>query len=89
MALEDPAAAEAHGREHLLARVADSMAEHYVPREAVSDLRQVGAQAFVEAEGHVECFELAPERLIVRIVPVAAIDRVGTEEDAFEPQLLH
>jgi hypothetical protein len=38
---------------------------------------------------HVERFELAPERFIVRIVPIAAIDRIGTKEDAFEAQVLH
>ena len=89
MALQDSAAAEAHGCEHLLARMADGVAEHDVPPEAVPDLRQVCAQAFVEAKRHVERFELAPERLVVRIVPVAAIDRIGTKKDAFEAELLH
>jgi len=43
MALEDPTAAEAHGCEHLLARMADGVAEHDVPPESVPDLRQVCA----------------------------------------------
>jgi hypothetical protein len=37
--------------------LADGVASHYVPREAVPDLRQVGAQAFVEAERHVKRLE--------------------------------
>jgi len=44
MALEDPAAAEAHGGEHLLTGVTDGVAEHHVPPEAVADLWQVGAR---------------------------------------------
>ena len=85
MALKDPAAAEAHGCEHLLAQVADSVAEHHVPREAVPDLRQLGAQAFVEAERHVEGFELATERLIVRIGPLRPLTGLGRRKMPLKP----
>src|SRR5947209_20626194 len=85
MALEDPAAAEAHGGEHLLTGVTDGVAEHHVPPEAVADLWQVGPQALVEAARDVERLQLAPERPVVRVVPVPAVYGVRTEQDALKP----
>src|SRR2546425_11855894 len=77
----DPAAAEAHGGEHLLTGVTDGVAEHHVPPEAVADLWQGGAQALVEAERDVERLQLAPEPPVVRGVPVPAGDGGRAEEE--------
>ena len=54
-------------------------------RRSGSHLRQVCAQAFVEAKRHGERFELVPERLIIRIVPIATLTGLGREEMPLKP----
>ena len=42
----------------------------------------------MEANGHAECLEGRPQRLVVGVVPGATVDQVRTEEDPTEAQLL-
>ena len=44
--------------------------------------------AFVEPDGEVESLALGPKRVIVGVVPVAALDGVGAEEYALEAEVL-
>src|SRR5262252_9394337 len=43
----------------------------------------------METNGYAECFERRPQRLVVEVVPVSAIDDVRAQEDAAEAQLVH
>src|SRR5437667_80508 len=89
MPLEDATAAEAHSGQHLLARMADDVAQHDVAAKPLAHLRQQRAHRLVEPEGHFEGFELAPQWLVVRIVPVASVDGIGAEEDGPEAEVPH
>src|SRR3989442_5934409 len=89
MPLEEATAAEAHSRQHLLARMADDVAQHDVAAKPLAHLRQQRAHRLVEPEGHFEGFELAPQWLVVRIVPVPSVDGIGAEEDGPEAEVPH
>ena len=56
--------------------------------EVVARLRQVHPPALVEAERHAQAFDLGPERIVVGVVPVAAVDRIGADEHRLEAQLV-
>src|SRR2546427_7743047 len=89
MPRQNPAAAEAHGGEHLLARMTDGVAQHHIAAEPLAHLRQVRTEAFVKAQRNIERFELAPEWLVGRIVSAADVHGVGAEEDGLESALSH
>src|SRR5262245_58642927 len=89
MALEDAARTEGAGGEHLLDRMRVDVLEHRVGAELLADLAELRAGALVKAERHLELLERGPERLVVRIVPVAAADLVRSEEHRAEAILAH
>src|SRR5215510_3589284 len=89
MALEDAARAEGAGGEHLLDRMGIDVLEHRVGAELLADLTELGARALVEAERHLELLERGPQRLVVRIVPVASVHLVRPEEHRAEAVLAH
>ena len=67
----------------------EGMAEHSVVPKLFAHVRQGGRIALMEPNGHAECFERGPQRLVVGVVPVPAIDNVRAQEDAAEAQLVH
>src|SRR3989475_12821375 len=78
VALEDAAHAQADARLHHLERVAHHVT-HDPPVESLAgllDVRHLPGATFVEADRHAEALELGPERVVVRVMPVAAVDRV-------------
>src|SRR3989441_8520655 len=91
VALEDAAHAHADARLHHLERVAHHVT-HDPPVESLAgllDVRHLPGAAFVEADRHAEALELGPERVVVRVMPVAAVDRVRAHEHGPEPELRH
>src|SRR5437764_1203398 len=82
VALEHAAHAPADARLHHLERVAHHVT-HDPPVESLAgllDVRHLPGAAFVEADRHAEALELGPERVVVRVMPVAAVDRVRAQE---------
>src|SRR5207247_8377663 len=89
-ALEHAAGAAAHGDEH----DAQPLAEGVPHDELVEDLeREVGLEirlaAAVEGDRDAEALALGPQRVVVGVVPGAAGDAAGCQEDRLEAELLH
>src|SRR5439155_21141690 len=89
MTLQDAAATKAAHRQHLLDGMAVDVFEHGVGRKLLTHLPQLCARAFMKPQRHFQLLQHAPQRLIVRIVPVARVDLVGPQKDPAEAQLLH
>src|ERR1044071_7793860 len=64
------------------------VAQHEVIAELVAYLARRRSIRFVKAEGRAEILERGPERLVVELVPVVAVDDVGAEKYAAKAQLL-
>src|SRR5713101_9703554 len=67
----------------------EGMAEHGVVTTLFAYVRQGCRIPLMETNGHAECFEGGPQRLVVGVVPVPAMDDVWAQEDAAEAQLVH
>src|SRR5215471_9176963 len=89
MTLEDAARAERAGREHLLDRMRVDVLEHRVGAELLADLAQGRPGALVKSERHLQLLERGPQRLVVRVVPVAVVHLVRAEEHRPKPVLAH
>ena len=57
--------------------------------ELVTRLRQVHPAPFMETQGHPQLLDFGPQRRIVRVVPVASVDRVRPHKHGFEPQVVY
>src|SRR5262245_40185712 len=89
MTREDAARAEGAGGQHHLDRVRVDVLEHRVSAELLADLPELRARALVEPERHLQLLERGPEWLVVRVVPVAPVHLVRSEEDAAEAELAY
>src|SRR3989449_11267237 len=87
--LEDAARAEGAGGQHHLDRMGVDVLEHRVGAELLADMAELGARPLVEAQRDLELLELGPQRLVVRIVPVAPVHLVRPQEQAPEAELSH
>src|SRR6266571_992185 len=66
----------------------EGMAEHGVATTLFAHVRQGCRIPLMETNGYAECCERGPQRLVVEVVPVPALDDVGAQEDAAEAQLV-
>src|SRR5437016_3368310 len=51
--------------------------------------RRMGGGHPMETQGHPQLFDFGPQRRIVRVVPVASVDRVRPHKHGFEPQVVY
>src|SRR5262245_4070121 len=92
VAVEDAAGGHARDRAHELDRVANRVGDRVeigVPDVALPGVVfERGVAGRMEADGHVELFELVPERLARRVVEVLAVDGVGRADHRDGAELL-
>src|SRR5205807_2214292 len=67
----------------------DDVLQQRVGAELLADVAELGARPLVEAQRDLELLELGPQRLVVRIVPVAPVHLVRPQEQAPEAELSH
>src|SRR5262249_17965342 len=88
-ALEDAAGSQADRHQHDPERLTEGAPHHqlveHLEREVGSEPRLPSA---VERDRDREALALGPERVVVRVVPWAAADAAGREEDRPEAELL-
>ena len=77
MAVQHPAAAETADGEHLFDRMGKSMAQHEVVTELFAHLPGCRIVCLVKAQRHLEILERRPERLVIGVMPVVAVDDIG------------
>ena len=80
MALENAAAEKAAEAEHLLEGLRVNPAQAEVRLEVFRALARARRGGLVEAERQIELFEQVPQRLVVRIVPVLAVDDIRAQK---------
>src|SRR2546422_10949449 len=88
MAIQDPAAAETTDGEHLFDGMGKGMAQHKIVTELFADLPGRRVVRLVKAERYAEILEGGPQRRVIRLVPVVAVDDIGAQKDRTEAPLL-
>src|SRR5437879_6094472 len=91
VALENAAHAHADARLHHLERVAHHVAHDALvePLAGLLDVLHLPRAALVETDRHAQALELGPQRVVVRVMPVAGVDRVRAHEHRLEAELGH